>query len=1378
MRNRYALTALLLFFVGLAAGIVTAGFLLYQNQRDICRTEAVDRLAAVADLKTSDLSRWRKERLGDARLFHKNLLFSKIVRELIERPQDATLREELDDLLNRVRDSYGYSRIALLDADGNECISVPDPKEPFSSASVEMARDVVRSGQVVFEDFRRNEHTNKVYLRLFVPIVDETADGRSIGVLMLRIDPNAYLYPMIQRWPTPTETAETLLLRREGDEAVFLNELKFKKDTALALRISLDHTTVPGVKAALGREGVVEGMDYRGVPVLAALRAVPDSPWFLVARMDAAEVYSPMNRWFRLTVLFVGALLFGAAAILGSVWRQRHAALCRAKHQVEQRYRTLFENSREALLTLEPPSWEFTTPNTAALRMFGASEASELTAVAPCQLSPERQPGGRKSSEKSGEMIEKALLDGSCFFEWTHKRLDGEEFPASVLLSKMETDGKVFLLATMRDITERRRAEKEIQASEHKIRSVIQGSPIPTFVIGPDHRILHWNRALEELSGIRSRDVIGTTDQWRAFYPKGPEPCLADLILNEDVEAIEVRYADKYRKSSLIEDTYEAVDFFSVLGDGGCWLKFTATLIRGTDGEVIGAMEVLENVTYARRAEEALRESERRFLDVLYASEDAILLIGDNAFIDCNEATVQMLGYATREELLQKHPSLLSPPVQPDGRSSRDKADEMIWLAHERGFHRFEWVHRRANGEDFPVEVSLTPIVHQGKSLLYCVWRDVTERKHAEERLREFKTAVEQSADGIALADLNGCLHFVNHAWAKMHGQPAEELVGKHLGVCHTKEQNETEVNAFNKRLLETGSVEDELGHVRRDGTAFQTWMSATLLKDSDGKPCGLIGVARDITEQKRADERLRENEARLRAITDSAQDAIIMMDHQGMISFWNPAAEKILGYREEDVIGRNLHELLAPQRYHAAQHAAFPRFQRTGQGDAVGKTHELEARRKDGREIPVALSLSRVRVGENWHAVGIIRDETERKTTENELIRAKLAAEAANRAKSEFLANMSHEIRTPLNGLLGMLHLIKASGVSGEVECYTEMATRAGKRLTGLLGDILDLSRIEAGRMPLAKAPFLLREIQDSLAETFSPVNFSKRVSFQAVTWPGLPERVVGDEVRVRQILFNLIGNALKFTDSGAVRLDISPLAPTPAQRVRLLFIVSDTGIGIPDAQLGTVCAPFIQVSMDIARSHQGAGLGLSIAHNLVDAMGGTLTIESVEGQGTTVYLMLPFDLPLAEAGETPPQGGQAEPPQPMRLLLVEDDDISRLSAELGLRKLGHHVRTACNGQEALEALRAERFDCVLMDIQMGGMDGLTATRNIRSGESGVLDPGIPIVALTAYAGTEDRDRFLASGMDDYVAKPVQPLELRTVLARIRARLGASLQQ
>jgi PAS domain S-box-containing protein len=425
----------------------------------------------------------------------------------------------------------------------------------------------------------------------------------------------------------------------------------------------------------------------------------------------------------------------------------------------------------------------------------------------------------------------------------------------------MNLQGRKVLQGIFHDITEHKQAEEALRESEQRLHSIVDGSPIPAFVIGNDHRVIHWNKALEEMSRIKSEEIVGTRQQWKAFYNE-ERPCMADLLVDEAVELVPQWYSGKYIKSPLIKGAYEATDFFPALGEEGKWLRFTAAAIRDSKRMLIGAVETLEDMTEYKRveeelreseelfrsylenapdgvymndlegtflygnrkceeiigyrreeligknflelnilsensldkavqlvqanmegkstgpdeidlinkegrlmpveittsvvqrkdqrivlsfarditerkqAEEALRESEQRFMDVLYSSPDAVLLIDGEKFVDCNEATARMLGYADRNEFLKTHPSELSPPTQPDGRSSFEKANEMMRAALEKGFHQFEWEHRRANGEDFPVEVSLISIVHHGKNVIHCMWRELTERKQAEQKLQ------------------------------------------------------------------------------------------------------------------------------------------------------------------------------------------------------------------------------------------------------------------------------------------------------------------------------------------------------------------------------------------------------------------------------------------------------------------------------------------------------------------------------------------------------------------------------------------------------------------------------------------------------------------
>lgn len=399
---------------------------------------------------------------------------------------------------------------------------------------------------------------------------------------------------------------------------------------------------------------------------------------------------------------------------------------------------------------------------------------------------------------------------------------------------------------------------------------------------------------------------------------------------------------------------------------------------------------------------------------------------------------------------------------------------------------------------------------------------------------------------------------------------------------------------------------------------------------------------------------------------------------------------------------------------------------------------------------------------------VGTIQDITDRKRIEAELNRAKEKAEEANRSKSEFLANMSHELRTPLNGAMGMLQLMSMDELSGEHRECVEIALTSCKSLTQLLGDILDLSKVEAGRLELRHEQFSPKGLLDSVRETFSRSAKEKGVELAFRTSPDTPERLVGDCARLRQVLFNIVGNALKFTESGSVLVEASPVAFESSRACRMLFSVTDTGIGIPDEKLNDIFGAFTQVDGAHTRKYQGTGLGLHIVKRLADLMDGHLSVESLSGEGTTMHFSVVFGIENASSDQGIGQEETAEKPtDSLRILVAEDERINRIAVCRLVERLNHEVDWASNGEEVLDRLVEGDIDLILMDIQMPVLNGLEATHRIRNADSLGHKRNIPIVALTAHAMSGDREQFIREGMDDYLSKPVNIDDLKSILDR-----------
>jgi signal transduction histidine kinase/CheY-like chemotaxis protein len=405
-----------------------------------------------------------------------------------------------------------------------------------------------------------------------------------------------------------------------------------------------------------------------------------------------------------------------------------------------------------------------------------------------------------------------------------------------------------------------------------------------------------------------------------------------------------------------------------------------------------------------------------------------------------------------------------------------------------------------------------------------------------------------------------------------------------------------------------------------------------------------------------------------------------------------------------------------------------------------------------------------------------IEEDIQRRKRIEMEIRQAKNAAEEANKSKSEFLANMSHEVRTPLNAILGMTDLTLRSELTTEQRKNLEMAYDSGQALLRVMNDILDLSKVDAGIIEMEREEIAPAEIAARVVDMFRIEAKGKGVGLSVHAGEGVPKTVIGDGGRLRQVLFNLVGNAIKFTDKGQVEVRVERLEQNDSKGAPLRFSVVDTGLGVPTDMQEKIFESFTQIDGTYSRKYQGAGLGLAIVNRFVELMGGEIHVESEIGRGSTFSFIL--RMPEVSVQQQYPEW-TAESENHVRLaglkaLLAEDNPVNQIYAVKLLEGLGLDVTAVNDGAEAMQALKENPFDVAVLDIQMPGMDGLAVARALRHGNESGMNAGLPLVAMTAHAMKGDREKFLASGMDDYVAKPVDEAELQRVLVRVLARQGS----
>jgi PAS domain S-box-containing protein len=528
--------------------------------------------------------------------------------------------------------------------------------------------------------------------------------------------------------------------------------------------------------------------------------------------------------------------------------------------------------------------------------------------------------------------------------------------------------------------------------------------------------------------------------------------------------------------------------------------------------------------------------------------------------------------------------------------------------------------------------------------------------------------------------------------------------------------------------------------------------------------------LSKQIAESVRVEAELRKSAELVMLLLEFAPEAIYGIDLKGDCTFCNPACLRMTGYEEtSELLGRNMHDAI---HFAKADGSPYPVeecaiYQAFIQG--VGTHGDDEVMwRKDGSSFPAEYWSRPLRRGQQViGAIVTFIDVTARRQAEQTLRTAKAAAEAASRAKSEFLANMSHEIRTPLNGVIGMTNLALATDLTNEQREFLETAKLSSDDLLAVINDVLDFSKIEAGKIYLEARDFNLRDVLQDTLKVFALRASEKHLVLSCEIDEEVPVMVCGDAFRLRQVLMNLLGNAIKFTPAGEVALR-ARLDHKDARNSVLHFTVSDTGIGIAANARKMIFDPFTQADSSTTRTFGGTGLGLAISARLVTMMGGGIWVESEPGCGSQFHFTARVGVansvddaikaPIATAAVS--QSLAPRPCPSLRILLAEDNAVNRLVARTLLEKQGHHVEITTTGREALVALRRENYDVVLMDVQMPDMDGFEATRTIRAMEK---DSGRHqwIIALTAHAMIGDRERCFEAGMDAYLTKPIDPHEL-----------------
>jgi PAS domain S-box-containing protein len=765
--------------------------------------------------------------------------------------------------------------------------------------------------------------------------------------------------------------------------------------------------------------------------------------------------------------------------------------------------------------------------------------------------------------------------------------------------------------------------------------------------------------------------------------------------------------------------------------------------------QTLASLNLMEDAVAAQkraeRTNQALQVSEAQFRALVEGAPDAIYVVTESSFVYLNLAACRLFGAESREHLVGQsvldrcHPSILS--------SARSRLQKLF--RERESVPTIEQTFVRLDGSLVSVDVTSVPITYEGKQRAVAFARDITERKKAQEAVSEsekrYRSTLESAPDPIVVVDRRARIILVNSESERVFGYQREELIGQSIDLILPSSfwacENIAEQD-FRLAIRRAASATEGYA-TRKDGVEIPVEVRLS----PDTGPDVIFSI-RDLSELRRA-------EAKFQRLLEAAPDAIVVANEEGQVVLMNTQAEKMFGYSSAKLLAGHLH-------------LSFPGdFQREKSGELFGF-------RADGSEFPIEVTLSPLQMNDGVFAVRSIRDVTERKETERrsrqlEILAAE--AEAANKAKSMFLSTMSHEIRTPLNAILGYTQLmLRDPSLGGSAQANLKIVNRSGEHLLNIINDVLDMAKIEAGRMQLTLRAFNLSNLLLDMESMFRLRAEAKRIHFE-VHLTGEPmEYIVADEGKIRQVLINLLGNAVKFTERGRINLNVSVRYTN--DRLWLVAQVEDTGLGLTVQEQSRLFRPFVQAHAGEQAHNGGTGLGLAISQGIAKLMDGSIFVSSLPGNGSTFTLEIPIrsgdapDLRKASLGRGRVlniQTGQEIP----RILIADDVMDNREWLSRLLTMIGFSVRLAENGEAAVRSWEEWNPHLILMDVHMPTMNGLEATRLIRSLPGG---KETVIIALTADALEDHRKVVLQDEMTDFLSKPCLESEL---LEKIRAHLG-----
>lgn len=1360
--------------------LLVSGYFYYQKKKINHEFENYKELHTIGLLKTDQLLFWLNERKTEVSFFSSHLPYFQYISDVVSRnSENAKVFERLNA---RIIADSGYENIFILNKKLEFLYSYDTGFTYLDTLTQQNVLQVFETGELAIQDFYYCEAHKKLHFELFAPVKD---NGQNIiAVVIFRIDPDDFLFPHFSASPISSWSTESYLVKQQGDSVRYLTTLLHTDNSRLQVSVSMENTGVTAVKAVLGTVGMLKGMDYRDEKVFSDAMKVPGTDWYIITEVDQKELYSGFNRQFAWLFGVIALLILLLVSLVSWIYTRRQSGhlkeLLEKRSQLfqaqEEYGATLYSIGDGVMTTDRDGKVKNLNPVAEGLTGWKESEARGRPVEEVFNIINEET---RASVESP---VQRVLHDGRVVGLANQTLLisrNGRETPISDSGSPIrDRDGKLLgVIIVFYDQTKERLHQKLIEIRlrlfEFSIHHTL--NEILTQVLDEIGLLLKSPVGCVHLitPGVKKVWMQAWSSHTKSDFCKAGSPGLLLDLDNGDIWADAVLQ----KKPVIHNDSHSFADK-NGMPDGYAEVKrkLVVPVLRGDqvvalmgimnkpedynekDVEILSFLaDISYEIAIQKLKESLLRQSEERFVHLYERAPLGYQSLDENGnFIEINQAWTETLGYSM-EEVVGKWFGDFIDQNEVDAFTERfekfkqnGKIHTEVLMAHKNGSSRLiAFEGKIGYRDDGSVEKT------------HCILRDITESRLLEEKLKEKERQLSSMVSNLpgfiyrCLDDDNWTMIYISGQCKEITGYEPDDLI--HNRIRSFKDIIKQE---YHKELrLKEGKVSGNKAFFRHEyeivtATGETKWVyeRGVGVHDKAGRLLFLEGYIEDITERKIAEIQLVESEEKFRLIMDRSVDAILLTQPDGIVLSANKAACKLFGMTEEEIRKAGRAGIVDPDDARVGQLLS----QRDKSGFTEG---EMNFVRRNGTKLTAEItsSLFKNSKGEIFTSM-IIRDISERKKWEEDLLIAKERAEESDRLKSSFLANMSHEIRTPMNGILGFLDVLSTEELDDQSRHeYMEVVNISGQRLLDTINDIIEISKIEAGEQELRKSVVDITETIKYHVNFFKLQAKQKGVELFCTERYSSPKMLVEtDKNKLGSILTNLIKNAIKFTAEGTIELGYH------VENESLVFFVKDTGCGIPADKFESVFERFVQADMSMSRPYEGSGLGLTIAKAHVNMLGGKIWLESEIGKGSTFYFSIPYKSDHEETIRAVEQiKSPHEYPGEITILIAEDDDTSYRYLEVILKKRNVTLIRVLNGSEAIRVFKENPdISAILMDIKMAGMDGIEATREIRK-----FDKKVPIIAQSAYVFSDDEEMARQAGCSDYIAKPIKSTELFSIL-------------